>query len=229
MPRAASAAKLARDRQGGAAMRKAVVAARPVSLALARMRKELRNLGATRAERRAILPGDELVSGARSSSTMAVTIDAAVVRGVAVARPDGLRPQPGSTAGTVSTTAVGRARPRFTRNGRRSRSATGSSARRTGRYVVPGRAARTGARARPAVVDRRRARHRPFDAAGPRPRFFVDGVWTFVLDELPDGQDAARWCGRSASVGRGCCSATANLVFMGSGARRHADCGSCGT
>jgi hypothetical protein len=28
----------------------------------------------------------------------------------------------------------------------------------------------------------------PFDPAGQRPRFSVDGVWTFVLDELPDGK-----------------------------------------
>ena len=32
---------------------------------------------------------------------------------------------------------------------------------------------------------------RPFDPAGPRPRFSVDGVWTFVLDELPDGKTQA--------------------------------------
>jgi hypothetical protein len=31
-------------------------------------------------------------------------------------------------------------------------------------------------------------RRRPFDPSGPRPRFFSDGVWAFVLDELPEGK-----------------------------------------
>jgi proline iminopeptidase len=29
---------------------------------------------------------------------------------------------------------------------------------------------------------------RQFDPAGPRPRYFVDGVWAFVLRELPHGK-----------------------------------------
>jgi hypothetical protein len=57
-------------------MRKAVVVAAAGVGVLARARRQLRNLGATRAERRATLPGDEIVPGARGRSTMAVTIDA---------------------------------------------------------------------------------------------------------------------------------------------------------
>jgi proline iminopeptidase len=44
--------------------------------ALMLARKGLRNLGATCAERRAFLPGDEIVPGVKGSSTMAITIDA---------------------------------------------------------------------------------------------------------------------------------------------------------
>ena len=29
---------------------------------------------------------------------------------------------------------------------------------------------------------------RPFDTAGPRPRFYVDALWAFQLDERPDGR-----------------------------------------
>ena len=75
MPGAASAAMLIRDREGGAVMRKAVVGVTLGALALARARGELRNLGATDAERRATLPGDGTVPGAKSPSTMAITID----------------------------------------------------------------------------------------------------------------------------------------------------------
>jgi hypothetical protein len=35
---------------------------------------------------------------------------------------------------------------------------------------------------------------------GPRPRFFVDGVWAFVLDELPEGR--TRLVVRSLGVAR---------------------------
>ena len=43
-------------------------------------------------------------------------------------------------------------------------------------------------------------RRRPFDASGARPRFFVDGVWAFVLDELPQGR--TRLVVRSFGIGR---------------------------
>ena len=56
-------------------MTRAVVPAAAGVGALAFSRRKLRNIGATRAERRSILPGDELVPGASSRSTMAVTID----------------------------------------------------------------------------------------------------------------------------------------------------------
>src|SRR4051812_25812383 len=53
----------------------AVSAAGVGMLALAR--KQLRSLGATRAEVRATLPGDEVLPDATGASTMAITIDAA--------------------------------------------------------------------------------------------------------------------------------------------------------
>ena len=31
-------------------------------------------------------------------------------------------------------------------------------------------------------------RGRPFDTAGPRPRFFSDSLWGFLLEELPEGR-----------------------------------------
>jgi hypothetical protein len=39
----------------------------------------------------------------------------------------------------------------------------------------------------------------PFVPGEPRPRFFADGVWTFVLDELPEGK--TRLVVRSLGIG----------------------------
>jgi hypothetical protein len=83
MWRAGSAAMLVVNRQGGVAMRKAVVIAAAGVGVLARIRRRLRNLGATRDERRVTLPGEERVDDGGHDRH-------AAVRGVAVARADGL-------------------------------------------------------------------------------------------------------------------------------------------
>jgi hypothetical protein len=152
--------------------------------ALALSRKRLRNYGATRAERGATLPGDELVPGPTSASTMAVTIDAP---------PSEVWPwlvQMGcDRAGFYSW-------DRLDNGGRPSATEihpewqdveAGARVQCTpdGRYwfdverLQPERALVL----RSSIDVRTR---RPFDPGGKRPRFFVDGIWAFVLDELPD-------------------------------------------
>jgi proline iminopeptidase len=191
-------------------MRKAVVAAAAGVAALARMRKELRNLGATRAERRAILPGDELVFGARSPSTMAVTIDLPpsevwpwlVQMGCDRAGfyswdhlDNGGRPSATEIHPEWQTLAVG---------DRVACTPTGSAW-----FDVEQLEPERLLILRSSIDV---ARGRPFDASGPRPRFFVDGVWTFVLDELPEGK--TRLVVRSFGIGRPrLLLGAANLVF----------------
>jgi proline iminopeptidase len=167
-------------------MRKTVVVGAAGLSALALARSKLRNLGATRAERRATLPGDEIVSGAKRSSTMAITIDAprSVVWPWLV--------QMGcDRAGFYSW-------DRLDNGGRPSATeihpewqglAVGDRILCTpdGRYwfqverLEPERLLVL----RSSIDVRSR---RPFDPAATRPRFFADGIWTFVLEELQPGK-----------------------------------------
>ncbi len=41
---------------------------------------------------------------------------------------------------------------------------------------------------------------RPFDTAGPRPRFYVDALWGFHLKELPEGRTRAERHERGADI-----------------------------
>jgi hypothetical protein len=167
-------------------MRKAAVVGAAGVCALTCARRELRNLGATRAERLATLPGDEIVPGAKNPSTMAVTIDMPpsevwpwlVQMGCDRAGfyswdnlDNGGRPSATEIHPEWQTLAVGD-RVVCTPDGR-------------GWFVVE--------RLEPERVLVLRSsvdalRRRPFDPSEPRPPFFVDGVWTFVLDELPEGK-----------------------------------------
>lgn len=179
-------------------MRKAVVGVTLGALALARARGELRNLGATDAERRATLPGDGTVPGAKSPSTMAITIDMPpsevwpwlVQMGCDRAGfyswdylDNGGRPSATEIHPEWQNLAVGDRMPCTP----------------DGRYwfdverLEPERLLVL----RAAIDVRRR---RPFDASGPRPRFFSDGVWAFVLDEIPEGK--TRLVVRSFGVAR---------------------------
>lgn len=167
-------------------MRSAVVVGAAGVGALAFARKRLRNLGATSAETRAFLPGDELVPAARSPSTMAVTIDLP---------PSDVWPwlvQMGcDRAGFYSWDILDNGgRPSATEiHPEWQDLEVGDRVLATpdGRYwfqverLEPERVL-----VLRSSIDVRS--HTPFDPAGPRPRFFVDGVWTFVLDELPDGK-----------------------------------------
>lgn len=179
--------------------------------AAALARRRLRNLGATRPERRAVLPGDELLPYAKSASTMAITIDA---------RPSAVWPwlvQMGCDRGGFYSW------DRLDNGGRPSAMEinpdwqtleVGDRVLCTpdGRYwfqverLEPERLLVL----RSSVDVRRRG---PFDAAGPRPRTFVDGVWTFALDELPHGK--TRLVVRSFGTARPrLLFGAANLVFM---------------
>jgi hypothetical protein len=177
--------------------------------ALALSRKRLRNLGATRAERRATLPGDELVSGAKGSSTMAITIDAA---------PSAVWPwlvQMGCDRGGFYSW------DRLDNGGRPS--ATGIHPEwqtlEVGDRVLctpDGRWWFTVERLEPDRVLVLRSsidvgRREPFDPSGPRPQFAVDGIWTFVLAELPD--ERTRLVVRANGVVRPRLLAVGNLVF----------------
>ncbi len=177
--------------------------------AFALSRKRLRNLGATRAERRATLPGDELVPGGKSPSTMAVTIDAS---------PSAVWPwlaQMGCDRGGFYSW------DRLDNGGRPSATeihpewqalAVGDRMQCTpdGRWwfkverLEPDR-----------VLVLRSSidvgRREPFDPSGAGPRFAVDGVWTFVLEELPDGK--TRLIARANGVVRPRVLAVGNLVF----------------
>jgi hypothetical protein len=179
--------------------------------ALALARRKLRNLGATRAERRASLPGDEIVPGVKSPSTMAITIDVP---------PSDVWPwlvQMGCDRGGFYSW------DRLDNGGRPSATEihpewqaleAGDRVLCTpdGRYwfqverLEPGRVL-----VLRSSIDVRS--HTPFDPAGPRPRFFVDGVWTFVLDELPDGRTRLVVRSFGAARPRLLFGAT-NLVFM---------------
>jgi hypothetical protein len=167
-------------------MRKAVVVAAVGIGALARARRELRNLGATRAERRATLPGDEIVPGARGRSTMAVTIDMP---------PSEVWPwlvQMGcDRAGFYSWDSLDNGgRPSATEiHPEWQTLAAGDRV----MCTPDGRAWFDVERLEPERLLVLRSSidvfgRRPFDTSGPRPRFFVEGVWTFVLDELPEGR-----------------------------------------
>ena len=179
--------------------------------ALTLSRKRLRNYGATRAERGATLPGDELVPAAKSSSTMAVTIDAP---------PSAVWPwlvQMGcDRAGFYSWDRLDNGgRPSATEIHPEWQSLeVGDRVQCTpdGRYwfdvecldpeqVLVLRSS----------IDVRTGR--PFDPAGQRPRFFVDGIWAFVLDELPNGK--TRLVVRSFGAARPrLLFGAANLLFM---------------
>jgi hypothetical protein len=167
-------------------MKKAVVVAAAGVGVLARARKQLRNLGATRSERRATLPGDEIVAGTRGRSTMAITIDMPpsevwpwlVQMGCDRAGfyswdslDNGGRPSATEIHPEWQTLAVGD-RVMCTPDGR----AWFRVERLEPERVLVLRSS----------IDVRRGR--PFDPSGPRPRLFVDGVWAFVLDELPDSK-----------------------------------------
>jgi hypothetical protein len=210
MTHAASVAMLVVDRQGGVAMKKAVVVAAAGVGVLARARKQLRNLGATRSERRATLPGDEIVAGTRGRSTMAITIDMPpsevwpwlVQMGCDRAgfyswdsldnggRPSATEIHPEwqalAAGDRVMCTPDGRAWFRVER-------------------LEPERVLVL----RSSIDVRRRT---PFDPSGPTPQFFADGVWAFVLHELPEGR--TRLVVRSSGIARPrLLLGTANLVF----------------
>jgi hypothetical protein len=154
--------------------------------ALALARKPLQNLGATCAERRASLPGDELVPDAKSPSTMAITIDASrsavwpwlVQMGCDRAGfyswdrlDNGGRPSATEIHPEWQDLEAGD-RVLCTPNGRY--------------WFTVERLELERALVLRSSIDART--HRPFDPAGQRPRFFVDGVWAFVLHELPEGK-----------------------------------------
>jgi uncharacterized protein YndB with AHSA1/START domain len=167
-------------------MRKALAAGVAGVGALALARRELRNVGATCEERLATLPGDEIVPDARSRSTMAVTIDAPpsavwpwlVQMGCDRAGfyswdrlDNGGRPSATEIHPEWQTLAVGD-RVTCTPDGQ-------------WWFKVE--------RVEPEhLLVLRSSIHvgerRPLDPTAPRPRAFLDGVWTFVLRELPDGK-----------------------------------------
>lgn len=167
-------------------MRRAFVVGAVGIGALALARNELRNLGATCEERRATLPGDELVPGARSRSTMAVTIDAP---------PSAVWPwlvQMGSdragfyswdrldNGGRPSATEIHPEWQALEVGDRMMCTPDGHwwfkvEQLEPARLLVLRSSIHVGAR-------------RPLDPAAPRPRSFLDGVWTFVLRELPAGK-----------------------------------------
>ena len=179
-------------------MRSAAVVGAAGLGALVFARRKLRNLGATCAERRATLPGDEIVPGVKSPSTMAVTIDLPpsevwpwlVQMGCDRAGfyswdrlDNGGRPSATEIHPEWQTLAVGD-RIVCTPDGK----AWFDVERLEPERVLV---------LRSSIDVRRRT---PFDPAGPRPRFFVDGVWTFVLDELPQGK--TRLVVRSLGIAR---------------------------
>jgi hypothetical protein len=167
-------------------MKTAVVSAAAGVGALALARRKVRNLGATRAERRASLPGDEIVPGAKSPSTMAVTIDAPpsqvwpwlVQMGCDRAgfyswdsldnggRPSATEIHPAWQGLEVGDRVLCTPDSRYWFRVERLEP----------NHVLVLRSS----------IDVRN--HAPFDPAGPRPRLSVDGVWAFVLEELTDGK-----------------------------------------
>ena len=167
-------------------MRSAVLVGAAGVGALAFARKRFRNLGATRAERRAYLLGDEIVAGAKSPSTMAITIDAppsAVWPWLVQMGCDrggfyswdpldnGGRPSAAEIHPEWQALEVGD-RVLCTPDGRYWFQVERLEA----EHVLVLRSS----------IDFRK--QRPFDPVGPRPKFFADGVWAFVLEELPHGK-----------------------------------------
>lgn len=191
-------------------MRNAVVVGAAGLAAVVVARRKLRNLGATRLERWKKLPGDELVPEAKSSSTMAVTID---------------RPPPEVWPWLVQ---MGCDRAGFYSwdhldNGGRP-SATEIHPEwqdlEAGDRVLCTPDSRFWFHVERLEPERLlvlrssidlRAKT-TFDPSGPRPRFFSDGVWTFVLDELPD--ERTRLVVRSFGIARPrLLFGTVNVVF----------------
>ena len=172
-------------------------------------RKRLRNLGATRAERQAALPGDELVAGAKRPSTMAITIDAP---------PSAVWPwlaQMGcDRAGFYSW-------DRLDNGGRPSATEIHPEwqALSVGHRMAcapDGRWWFTVERLEPERLLVLRSsidvgRREPFDPSAVRPRFAIEGVWTFLLGELPDRK--TRLVARANGVVRPRLLAVGNLVF----------------
>jgi hypothetical protein len=188
-----------------------LAAAGALAAALAASRLALRDAGATCDERRRSLPGDEVIPEAGTASTMAVTIDAP---------PEAVWPwlvQMGTDrAGFYSW-------DRLDNGGRPSATEihpewqdleAGDRVLCTpnGRYwFTVERLELERALVLRSSIDART--HRPFDPAGQRPRFFVDGVWAFVLHELPDGK--TRLAVRSFGAARPrLLFGAAGLVFM---------------
>ena len=177
--------------------------------ALALSRKRLRNRGATFAERRATLPGDEILLRARSRSTMAVTIDLPpsevwpwlVQMGCDRAGfyswdrlDNGGRPSASRIHPEWQTLAVGD-RVLCTPDGR----FWFDVERLESERVLVLRSS----------IDL--GRRQPFDTSEPRPRFFADGIWEFVLAELPEGK--TRLVVRSFGIARPRLLGAVNLVF----------------
>jgi hypothetical protein len=153
--------------------------------ALVLTRKELRNLGATRVEQRATLPGDEIVP-ARGRSTMAVTIDAppsevwpwlvqmGCDRGGFYSwdrLDNGGRPSATEIRPEWQALAVGD-RVLSTPDGR-------------AWFTVERLEAERVLVLRTSIDVGRRTQ---LDESTREPRFSSDGVWAFILDELPEGR-----------------------------------------
>ena len=177
--------------------------------ALALSRKRLRNRGATLAERRATLPGDEIFPGAKGRSTMAITIDLPpskvwpwlVQMGCDRAGfyswdrlDNGGRPSASRIHPEWQTLAVGD-RVLCTPDGR----FWFDVERLESERVLVLRSS----------IDL--GRRQPFDTSEPRPRFFADGIWEFVLAELPEGK--TRLVVRSFGIARPRLLGAVNLVF----------------
>jgi hypothetical protein len=163
-----------------------LIGAGGVATVLLISRLALRNLGATCEERRRALPGDDVVPDATAASTMATTIDAQpsavwpwlVQMGCDRAGfyswdrlDNGGRPSADEVHREWQTLEVGD-RVASTPSGKMWFEVA---------ELVPERAL-----VLRASIDLRTSR--PCDPRGPRPRLFTDGVWAFVLDELPGGR-----------------------------------------
>lgn len=191
-------------------MRRTVAAGAAGVGALVLARKELRNLGATCAERRATLPGDEVVPDAKGQSTMAITIDAP---------PSEVWPwlvQMGcdrggfyswdrlDNGGRPSATEINPEWQALEVGDRMLCTPDGSWWFKVER-LDPERA----------LVLRSSidwGARRPFEPSRPRPRFFGDGVWSFVLEERTEGK--TRLLVRTRGVVRPrLLLGTANLIF----------------
>jgi hypothetical protein len=173
-------------------------------------RKELRNLGATCAERRATMPGDEVVPGAKSRSTMAITIDAP---------PSEVWPwlvQMGCDRGGFYSW------DRLDNGGRPSATEIHPEWQ---TLEVGDRMLCTPDGHWWFKVEQLEPEHvlvlrssidvggqRPFNGSTPKPRLFSDGVWSFVLHELPE--EKTRLVVRAHGVVRPrLLLGTANLIF----------------